>query len=73
MRSTSCGYENPDGMEFLQPLSSVAITAPLPVCPQAASTDSPWHLAATLSTFPSGLEGQRTRISVDPGVMEKRG
>ena len=72
MRSTSCGYETPDGMEILQHFPSVSTTAPLPVCPQAASNASPRHLAAKLSTFPNGLEGQRTRLSVDPGVMEKR-
>jgi hypothetical protein len=72
MRSTSCGYETPDGMEFPQHLPSVSTLSSLVVCLQAAGNSSPRPLAAKLSTFPNGLEGQRTRLSVHPGVMEKR-
>lgn len=72
MRSTSCGYENPDGMEFPQHLPFASTLSSLAACSQAASNASARHFIAKLPTFPNGLVGQRTRVSVDTGAMEKR-
>jgi zinc-ribbon domain len=80
MRCASCGFENPDGMEFcgecatpLRPFSSVSTASPLPALTQAPSSYAPRHLTAKLLTSHSALEGQRKQVTVDPDVMEKTG
>jgi hypothetical protein len=73
MRSASCGFENPDRMEFLQPCPAVSTAPPLPARAPTPSGYIPWHLAVKLLTSPSALEGQRKQVTVDPEVMEERG
>jgi hypothetical protein len=66
MRSASCGFENPDGMEFLQPSSPVTTTSPLPARAPTPIGYLPW-------SRPTALEGQRNQVVADRGVMEERG
>jgi hypothetical protein len=73
MRTASCGFVIPDGREFPQHLPFVPTPAPVPVCPQAVSTDSPRHLALQPLTSLSAQEGQRNRLGVGPRLMEERG
>ncbi|MGH8071677.1 MAG: hypothetical protein ACRERE_41880 [Candidatus Entotheonellia bacterium] len=72
MRSASCGFENPDGMEFLQPCPPVSTASPLPARAPTLSSYTPQHLAVKLLTSPSALEGQRKQVTADPEVMEER-
>jgi hypothetical protein len=73
MRSASCGFEDPDSMEFLQASSPVSTTSPLPAHAPTPSGYMPWHRAAKLLTSWSALEGERKQVTVDPDVMEERG
>jgi hypothetical protein len=73
MRSASCGFENPDGMEFLQPSSPVTTTSPLPARAPTPIGYLPWSLAVKLRARPTALEGQRNQVVADRGVMEERG
>ena len=73
MRCASCGFENPDRMEFLQPSSPVSTTSPLPARAPTPSGYIPWHLAVKLLTSPRALEGRREQATVDPDVIEERG
>jgi hypothetical protein len=63
MRCASCGFEDPDGIEFLQSFPPVSTASPLSARPQAASTYSPRHPAAKLLTSPSVLEGQHRQVT----------
>jgi hypothetical protein len=73
MRSASCGFANPDRMEFLQPCPPVSTTSPLPSRAPTPSRYTPRHLDAKLLTSPSALEGQCQQVTVDPDVTEERG
>jgi hypothetical protein len=73
MRCASCGFENPDGIEFLQPSSPVSTTSPLPTHAPTPSSYIPWHLAAQPLTSRSALEAERKQVTVDPDAMEERG
>ena len=73
MRWASCGFENPDGMEFLQPLSPLSGTSPPPARARRPNGYLQWHLAAKLLTPPSALEGQRKQLTVAPDALEERG
>jgi hypothetical protein len=73
MRRASCGFENPYGMEFLQPLSPLSAASPLPARAPTPSGYTPWPLAVKLLTLLSALEGQRKQVTVAPDVMEERG
>jgi hypothetical protein len=68
----SCGFENPDGMEFVHPSSAVSTALPLPARAPTPSSYPPQHLAAKLLTSPSALAGQRQQLTVNPDVMEER-
>jgi hypothetical protein len=65
MRCASCGFENPDRMEFLQPCPPVSTTSPLTARALTPSRYTPRHLAAKPLTSPSALEGQRKQVTVD--------
>jgi hypothetical protein len=73
MHNASCGFENPDGIEFLQPSPLVSTTSPLRARAQAPSSYTRRHLAAKFLTSPSALQGQRQQLTVHPDVMEERG
>jgi hypothetical protein len=73
MRCASCGFKNPNGMEFLQASSPVSTTSPPPARAPTPSSYTPRHLVAKLPTSRGALEGQRQRVTVDPDVMEERG
>ena len=57
MRYASCGFENPDGLEFLQPSSPVSTISPFPARAPTPSSYTPRHLAAKPLTSPGALEG----------------
>jgi hypothetical protein len=73
MRSASCGFENPNGMEFLQPSPPVYTTSLLHAHAPTPSGNTPRHLAAQILTSSSALEDQRKQMTVDPGIVEDRG
>lgn len=71
MCPASCGFENPDGMKFLQSSPPVATDSPPATCAPTPGPYSPRHLAVHLLTSPSALEGRRERVTVEPDVMEE--
>jgi hypothetical protein len=73
MRCASCGFENPDGMKFLQPSPPVSTASPFPARVQTPNSCTPRHLAAKLLTSRGALEAERKQVTVDPDVMEERG
>jgi hypothetical protein len=73
MHNASCGFENPDGIEFLQPSPLVSTTSPLRAPVPTPCTRPPRHLAARIVTSPSALEAERQQVTVHPDVMEERG
>jgi hypothetical protein len=72
MRCASCGFEDPDDIEFLQSSSPVSTTSPFPARALTLSSDTPRPLALKLLTSPSVLEGQRKPVTLAPDVMEER-
>jgi hypothetical protein len=72
MRSASCGFENPDGLESLQPSSPIFTTSLLPTRAQAFSSHIVSYLAAKLLTSPRALAGQRQQLTMDRGIMKER-
>jgi hypothetical protein len=73
MRPASCGFENPDGMTFLQFSPPVSTASPLLARAQMPNGFIPRHLAAKLLTSPSLPDGQREQDTADPDVLEERG
>ena len=73
MRCVSCGFENPDGIEFLPSSPPVSTASPLRARAPTTSSDTPRHLAAPILTCPGALEGQHQQLTVHRDVMEERG
>ena len=73
MRPASCAFENPDRMQCFPPYPPAYTAAPFPAHAPTPGPYRPRHLAVHLLTSASALEGQRTQVVVDPGVMEERG